>query len=592
MSSTSSPSTWINGTDSSSALYTSSMDHPFTENHSYHQSPHNSYPYSHYPFRFSSASGGLGHCTSSPAFHQSAVVATSPHQQFQPSNISHFAHPPHHHHHHHHQFDSNVFYPSPLPLAMRSPLETISRFKKEHGDSMHHASSESPIADAETLVDHPTLQVSESSQATDAGASDQNRGVIYSTPQSTTVPTVTGNSSSYVDESCKSSGLTSNGTNSSSSSSVVSSGDDNSCYGRPVSHENDTSNSHQHHSAIDCSVSSLEHNLLRASFVSPFNDRQNVPPPVNNNNGSSYNYDLDWKKASLNSEETLCIIDDLIQRGDFVKLEKCLHQMSPLPSELAKNQRILIAKVYLAHHKRDHKGLIAILKENKFEEKYHDKLQKMWYSAFYEEAQRVKGRQLGAVDKYRIRKKHCLPNGIWDGEERVYCFKESSRKLLLQAYESSKYPSPEEKRELADRTGLNLTQVSNWFKNRRQRDRQPEESAREQHSRSSLDPGALVSSRTPPPLVIQVSRSNINCNRANTLAFNGDNNSSAHPYPAHLSQMDDIVHREAHDASYLYSSLNSVCHSSQNDYLARASSTNYAASVNNYRNHCQPSDVS
>jgi hypothetical protein len=36
-----------------------------------------------------------------------------------------------------------------------------------------------------------------------------------------------------------------------------------------------------------------------------------------------------------------------------------------------------------------------------------------------------------------------------------------------------RYPTPDEKRQLAKRTGLTLTQVSNWFKNRRQRDRTP-----------------------------------------------------------------------------------------------------------------------
>ena len=30
---------------------------------------------------------------------------------------------------------------------------------------------------------------------------------------------------------------------------------------------------------------------------------------------------------------------------------------------------------------------------------------------------------LGAVDKYRLRRKFPLPRTIWDGEETVYCFK-------------------------------------------------------------------------------------------------------------------------------------------------------------------------
>ena len=75
---------------------------------------------------------------------------------------------------------------------------------------------------------------------------------------------------------------------------------------------------------------------------------------------------------------------------------------------------------------------------------------------------------------YRVRRKHPLPRTIWDGEETSYCFKEKSRILLRDWYTHNPYPSPREKRELAEGTGLTTTQVSNWFKNRRQRDRAAE----------------------------------------------------------------------------------------------------------------------
>ena len=79
----------------------------------------------------------------------------------------------------------------------------------------------------------------------------------------------------------------------------------------------------------------------------------------------------------------------------------------------------------------------------------------------------------GAVDKYRLRRKFPLPRTIWDGEETVYCFKEKSRNSLKETYKLNRYPTPDEKKALAKKTGLTLTQVSNWFKNRRQRDRTP-----------------------------------------------------------------------------------------------------------------------
>ena len=80
---------------------------------------------------------------------------------------------------------------------------------------------------------------------------------------------------------------------------------------------------------------------------------------------------------------------------------------------------------------------------------------------------------LGAVDKYRMRRKFPLPRTIWDGEETVYSFKEKSRNYLKETFKLNRYPTPDEKKGLAKKSGLTLTQVSNWFKNMRQRDRTP-----------------------------------------------------------------------------------------------------------------------
>ena len=79
----------------------------------------------------------------------------------------------------------------------------------------------------------------------------------------------------------------------------------------------------------------------------------------------------------------------------------------------------------------------------------------------------------GAVDKYRMRRKFPLPRTIWDGEETVYSFKEKSRNYLKETFKLNRYPTPDEKKGLAKKSGLTLTQVSNWFKNMRQRDRTP-----------------------------------------------------------------------------------------------------------------------
>jgi len=97
--------------------------------------------------------------------------------------------------------------------------------------------------------------------------------------------------------------------------------------------------------------------------------------------------------------------------------------------------------------------------------------QSLWLRAHYMEAEQSRGRPLGAVGKYRIRRKFPLPRTIWDGEQTSYCFKERSRTALRDWYSRSAYPTPRDKRDLAAATGLSTTQVSNWFKNRRQRDR-------------------------------------------------------------------------------------------------------------------------
>ncbi|KPJ20922.1 Protein sine oculis [Papilio machaon] len=82
------------------------------------------------------------------------------------------------------------------------------------------------------------------------------------------------------------------------------------------------------------------------------------------------------------------------------------------------------------------------------------------FSAHYMEAERLRGRPLGAVGKYRVRRKFPLPRTIWDGEETSYCFKEKSRSVLRDWYLHNPYPSPKEKRELAETTGLTTVQVN------------------------------------------------------------------------------------------------------------------------------------
>lgn len=183
---------------------------------------------------------------------------------------------------------------------------------------------------------------------------------------------------------------------------------------------------------------------------------------------------LSKKSLSFSPEQIACICETLQQSDDIDKLARFLWSLPP--NELFRGQEaVLRARAVVAFYRCAFRELYAILESHNFDPKYHNQLQRMWYEGHYQEAEKIRGRVLGAVDKYRLRKKFPLPKTIWDGEETVYCFKEKSRIALKESYHRNKYPTPDEKRNLAKKTGLTPVQVSNWFKNRRQRDRTPQQ---------------------------------------------------------------------------------------------------------------------
>ncbi|XP_072032388.1 uncharacterized protein [Amphiura filiformis] len=175
---------------------------------------------------------------------------------------------------------------------------------------------------------------------------------------------------------------------------------------------------------------------------------------------------------SFSAQQVVCVCEALRQEGNMERLARFLWTLPP-DETLQRNETVLRARSAVAYHQGNFKELYNILQSYNFSSTFHIELQDLWYKAHYGEAEKVRGRALGAVDKYRIRRKFPLPRTIWDGEETVYCFKEKARNTLKECYKQNKYPTPDEKRNLAKLTGLTLTQVSNWFKNRRQRDRAP-----------------------------------------------------------------------------------------------------------------------
>ncbi|XP_056468363.1 SIX homeobox 9 [Gadus chalcogrammus] len=173
----------------------------------------------------------------------------------------------------------------------------------------------------------------------------------------------------------------------------------------------------------------------------------------------------------FSSEQVACMCEVLLQAGSMDRLTSFLHSLAPSSSASSALESVLKARAVVAFHQGRYADLYGLLEARPFSPHCHAPLQQLWLRAHYAEAERQRGRPLGAVGKYRIRRKFPLPATIWDGEQTSYCFKEKSRHVLREWYHYKAYPSTREKRELATATGLTVTQVSNWFKNRRQRDR-------------------------------------------------------------------------------------------------------------------------
>ena len=216
------------------------------------------------------------------------------------------------------------------------------------------------------------------------------------------------------------------------------------------------------------STSSLSQSSASSASSSSSLDQINL---INSNINGSGN--IQTPSFGFTQEQVACVCEVLQQSNSIERLARFLWSLPPC-EHLHKNESVLKAKAVVAFHQRRFRDLYKILENNHFMVHNHSKLQQLWLAAHYLEAENIKGRPLGAVGKYRVRRKFPLPRTIWDGEETSYCFKEKSRTVLREWYIHNPYPSPREKRELAEATGLTTTQVSNWFKNRRQRDRAAE----------------------------------------------------------------------------------------------------------------------
>ncbi len=188
---------------------------------------------------------------------------------------------------------------------------------------------------------------------------------------------------------------------------------------------------------------------------------------------SRYHEDAALQKPAHSSQIAL-VCESLLNTGQIDRLSRFLWALPAEHSSIQKDESVMIAKAVVCFYQNNFKEVYSILESRKFSKTQHGRLQSLWRTAHYIEAERQRGRPLGAVGKYRIRRKFPLPRTIWDGEQTTYCFKEKARSDLNAAYDKNPYPSAKEKYELAKATDLTVTQVSNWFKNKRQRVRAAE----------------------------------------------------------------------------------------------------------------------
>ena len=125
---------------------------------------------------------------------------------------------------------------------------------------------------------------------------------------------------------------------------------------------------------------------------------------------------------SLSEAQIACVCDVLLSSRNIERLARFLWSL-PDSTQLLKNESVLKARATVAFHIGNFADVYSIIQNNQFSERNHQKLQNLWTTAHYLEAESVRGRPLEAVSKYRVRKKFPLPTTIWDGEETSYTFK-------------------------------------------------------------------------------------------------------------------------------------------------------------------------
>ncbi|VBB29045.1 unnamed protein product [Acanthocheilonema viteae] len=136
--------------------------------------------------------------------------------------------------------------------------------------------------------------------------------------------------------------------------------------------------------------------------------------------------------AAFSSDQIDCICEALYQARDGAKLlelfEPNAHNVMFYRCRYYSSS-VLRAYLYALYYGKRYEELFQTIASNTFEQRFYSELQDLWYKARYAENEERRQKELGAVEKYRLRKKHPPPRSIWDGQETIYSFKENARKL-------------------------------------------------------------------------------------------------------------------------------------------------------------------
>lgn len=100
-------------------------------------------------------------------------------------------------------------------------------------------------------------------------------------------------------------------------------------------------------------------------------------------------------------EQVACVCEVLLNGGNIDRLARFLWSL-PACDHLHKNESVLKAKATVAFHRNNYKDLYKILESYTFSPANHPKLQQLWLKAHYHEAEKLRGRPLGAVGRFII----------------------------------------------------------------------------------------------------------------------------------------------------------------------------------------------